>query len=316
MLISSTRTITASFVSSRIWSTDNSEDFQAFQNASEKVEMSLSAGLPGRILANHTPTKIDFAAMSAFPRSSQALEAGLRNGFGFPVFVDQEIVAVIEFLDKEEMRLDPQFENLITQVGIQLGRAFEREQASNKLRQSEARYRALAETASDAIITIDELGTVLYVNPATLRIFGYSSSQLLGHNIVLLMPDYLKELHRKALAAYVHTGLRHMNWHQVALSGVHKEGMELPIELSLAEFLQNDKRLFTGIIRDDVTERKQAQEALEQLSAKVLRLQDEERRKIARELHDSTGQYLAAITMIVETHLKNSNTDEARHLAL
>lgn len=300
------------FASSNVWSVDQSEPFQGFQDATKEIHLSLSAGLPGRILAGRKPIwMMDLANPATFPRAPYALKAGLRHGFGFPVFVDQEIVAIMEFFSREEMVPSPEFETLMSQIGIQLGRAFERERAVNSLRQSEARYRALAETASDAILTIDESGTILYVNPATTRMFGYSTSELLFQNIVILMPEYLKDLHRAALANYVRTGIKHMNWHQIALSGLKSDGKEIPIELSLAEFVQDGNQLFTGIIRD-ITERKRAEEALQQLSANVLRLQDEERRKIARELHDSTGQYLAAISMILEAPEQDLASTEAK----
>ena len=137
---------------------------------------------------------------------------------------------------------------------------------TRELHASEARYRIVAETASDAIITIDAKSTILYANNAVSEIFGYRSDELLGHNLDLLIPDYLRHLHKAAVARYLETHVRQMHWQAVAVTGLHQSGREIPIEVSFGEHLEHGKRQFTGIMRD-VTERKRAEQALAEAHA-------------------------------------------------
>jgi diguanylate cyclase (GGDEF)-like protein/PAS domain S-box-containing protein len=140
--------------------------------------------------------------------------------------------------------------------------------AEAALTESEERYRIVAETASDAIITIDEESRILYVNGAATRIFGYAEEEILGQNLTMLMPDYLRHAHEAGLARYVETGRRHLTWEAVELPGLHRSGAEIPIEISYGEFVSEGRRRFTGIIRD-ISERKRIQEQLQRSSEQV-----------------------------------------------
>src|SRR5438128_908338 len=115
--------------------------------------------------------------------------------------------------------------------------------------------RIIAETASDAIITIDQDSTILFVNRATEEIFGYTKDEMLGQQLTMLMPDYLRHVHKAGINRYVETGKRHIDWEAVALPGLHKNGKEVPLELSFGEFIEGGRHYFTGIARD-ITERK------------------------------------------------------------
>jgi PAS domain-containing protein len=81
--------------------------------------------------------------------------------------------------------------------------------------------RIIAETASDAIITIDEESNILFVNHAAVRIFGYSPEEMLGGQLTMLMPEYLRHLHRAGLKQYVETGNKHISWDAAELPGLH-----------------------------------------------------------------------------------------------
>jgi len=126
-------------------------------------------------------------------------------------------------------------------------------------RESEEHYRAVAEAATDAIITIDSDSTILVVNPATERIFGYSSEEMIGQPLTMLMPDYLRHLHTAGITRYMETGRKHIAWAAVQLPGLHKSSAEIPLELSFAEFTNDGQRFFTGIARD-ISERKRLQD--------------------------------------------------------
>ncbi|HEY5884043.1 MAG TPA: GAF domain-containing protein [Pyrinomonadaceae bacterium] len=121
--------------------------------------------------------------------------------------------------------------------------------------------RIIAETASDAIITIDTNSTILFANRAAENIFGYSNDEMIGASLTMLMPEYLRHLHRQGLNNYVTTGRKHISWNAVELPGLHKSGKKITLELSFGEFNQNGMRFFTGIARD-ISKRKQDERRL------------------------------------------------------
>src|SRR5262245_6826020 len=121
--------------------------------------------------------------------------------------------------------------------------------------------RVIAETASDAIITIDDSSTILFANGATAQIFGYSRDELIGQSLTMLMPDYLRHVHRAALQRYLAGGERHISWNGVELPGLHKDGRHLSLEISFGEFTENGQHFFTGIVRDS-TDRKRLETRL------------------------------------------------------
>lgn len=133
----------------------------------------------------------------------------------------------------------------------------ERKRAEEALRESEARYRIIAETAADVIITIDEYGIIQFVNPASEKIFGYSPAELTGQNITVLIPERLRNAHLSALKAYIVTGKKRMRWEAIELPGLHRSGNEVPLEISYGEFMKEDRHYFSGIVRD-IRERKEA----------------------------------------------------------
>lgn len=137
--------------------------------------------------------------------------------------------------------------------------SIESQRAGAALPVSEEHYRAVAEAATDAIITIDSESTILIVNPATQRIFGYSTEEMIGQPLTMLMPEYLRHLHKAGITRYLETGRKHIQWSAAQLPGLHKTGNEIPLEISFAEFTRDGRHFFTGIARD-ISERKRLQD--------------------------------------------------------
>jgi PAS domain S-box-containing protein len=139
----------------------------------------------------------------------------------------------------------------------------ERRLAEEALRDSEARNRAILDTAVDGIVTIDEGGIIETFNPAAERIFGYAAAEVLGQNITLLMPSPYREEHVDYLTRYLSTGERKVIGIGREVIGLRKDGTTFPMELSVSEVRLGDRRLFTGTVRD-ITARKQAEMALQE----------------------------------------------------
>ena len=144
------------------------------------------------------------------------------------------------------------------------GSAFDiedRKRAEEELKGSEEKYRVIVEAASDAVISIDESGSILLANPATTRIFGYDPADLIGKPLTGLMPEYMRKLHEAGFRRYLATGQRHLNWQGTELTALRKNGQEFPVELSFGEMISNGHRAFTGFIRD-ISEKKRAENEL------------------------------------------------------
>lgn len=113
-----------------------------------------------------------------------------------------------------------------------------------------ARLEAILRTAVDAIITIDERGIVQSANPATERLFGYAPSEIVGHNVSMLMPAPFREEHDHYLHQYLNTGQQKIIGIGREVAGLHRDGSTFPIHLAVSETTVDGRRLFTGIIRD------------------------------------------------------------------
>jgi PAS domain S-box-containing protein len=134
----------------------------------------------------------------------------------------------------------------------------DRKREESALRYSEENYRLVVETAPDAVISIDESSAILFANPATMRIFGYDPTELIGKPLTVLMPEFLRKLHDKGFSRYLATGQRHINWQGTELTALRKNGQEFPVEISFGELSRDGHKVFTGFIRD-ISERKQAE---------------------------------------------------------
>ncbi|MBI3839852.1 MAG: PAS domain S-box protein [Planctomycetia bacterium] len=131
----------------------------------------------------------------------------------------------------------------------------ERKRSEQALRESEARSRAILDTAADGIVTIDDFGVIESVNQMTDRMFGYAHRELIGKNIRTLMPSPYREQHDEYLARFRRTGKSNIIGTRRPFAGVRSDGRIFPIEISVSELRLADRSLFTGIIRD-TTEQK------------------------------------------------------------
>lgn len=104
---------------------------------------------------------------------------------------------------------------------------------------------------------MDEGGLVLSANPAAERMFGYAESELVGKPLTVIMPERFREQHAAGLARYLKTGERKLDWSYLRLPGMHRDGHEISLSISFGEYVENDRKVFTGILRDisDVMQR-------------------------------------------------------------
>ena len=180
--------------------------------------------------------------------------------------------------------------------------AAERERAERSLRESEARARAVLDTAVDAIITIDSRGVMLSFNPAAERLFGYRAAEAVGKNVSMLMPSPHAERHDGYLATYLRSGRARIIGIGREVVGLRKDGSTFPLDLAVSEVNVGGRRTFTGIVRD-LTERKR-------LEQEILEIAEREQRRIGQDLHDGLCQQLTGIAFLTKTLQHRLSTGE------
>lgn len=145
------------------------------------------------------------------------------------------------------------------------------------LRRSETRFRSVAQTANDAIITANGEGKITFWNQCAEKIFGYAESEALGKPLTLLMPERYKEAHLRGMEHLLQTGESRLAGKIMEREALRKDGTEFPMELTVAFWETDEGRFVTGIARD-ITRRKQA---LRELEAAHSLLEAENQRKSA-----------------------------------
>ena len=133
--------------------------------------------------------------------------------------------------------------------------------AEAELRKSEEKFRGLLESAPDAMVIVDQQGTIVLVNSQTEKLFGYSRQELLGQKVEMLIPDRFQGRHHHHRGSYFKDpDIRPMGT-GLDLFGRRRDGTEFPVEISLSPLKTQDEVLVSSAIRD-ITQRKQAEEAL------------------------------------------------------
>ena len=265
--------------------------------ADELNDRPIETLLPERIRHSHVGLRTGYfrQPVTRAMGSGRELSARRKDGTEFPV----------------EVSLSP----LQTERGVALVMATVhditlRKQAESALQENEARMSAIVDTAVDAIITIDETGIIERFNPAAQKLFGYNESEIKGKNVTTLMPAPFQKMHAGYLTKYLVTGEKKIIGVGREVGGLRKDGTVFPMDLSIAEMRIGERRMFTGIVRD-VSERRaveqalrKSQEELRQLGGHLERTKEEERKRIAREIHDELGGIMAGIKAYVSVFIE------------
>ncbi len=178
-----------------------------------------------------------------------------------------------------------------------------RKELEECLRESEETVRTLLDTAAQAIIAIESDGTIVLANRQAGKMFGYAQGELIGRQLETLVPPRLRNPHQSRREEFNLYPKSRTVGADLDLLGLRKDGSEFPIEVSLSSV--NTKRgLLAVSFVSDITARKNAESALREseqrlraLAARLLSAQEDERRNLARELHDDITQQLAFLAI-------------------
>lgn len=240
------------------------------------------------------PVRIrDLAREDRFVPSERLLRAGAVSGLQVVVMAADRPWGVLSVFDTRQRSFSEEDVHFVQAVAHTLSAAIVRRLTEERLRESEARARAVLDTTVDAIITIDASGTIESFNRAAERIFGYRAAEVQGENVRVLMPEPYYSEHDDYLRSYRETGRRKIIGIGREVTGRRKDGSTFPMDLAVSEVDLGGTRLFTGIVRD-ISERRR-------LEQEVLRISDKERRRIGQDLHDGLGQHLTGIGLIARS---------------
>jgi PAS domain S-box-containing protein len=149
-------------------------------------------------------------------------------------------------------------------VAHQMRREFiARTEIEEARRESEERYRFVAESASDGIITMDQNRTILFANRAAEKIFGLAITDMVGQPFSMLIPERVREEQDAALKEHLNTVVTSDPDCALHIVGAGRGHREIDLEISFGEYVKNQEHIFTGVVRD-VTERKQLEQVLKQ----------------------------------------------------
>lgn len=160
-----------------------------------------------------------------------------------------------------------------------------------------ARLAGLLDSAMDGIVSVDDSQRVVMYNRAAEKMFGWTANEVQGKPLDLLIPERYRGGHNQQVRRFGATGTtsRRMGDNTV-LYALRKDGTEFPIDASISQLQTPEGKLYTVILRD-VTERVRAREELASFAAESAGVREQEKSRIARELHDELAQSLTALKM-------------------
>ncbi len=262
--------------------------------AADMLDQPLHRLLPQRHREGHGEHLRRFGATGSSSRrmSGSSVVYGLRaSGEEFPV-------------DASISQLDTPQGKLYTVILRDVTERVESEQEQSRLAE---RLSGLLDSAMDGIITVDASQKIILYNRAAERIFGWQAVQVMGRPVDKLIPKRFRGGHHAHIASFGATGVTSRRMGGAVLLGLRASGEEFPIEASISQLDSPEGKLFTVIVRD-VTERVRAQEEMAAFTAEASGIREQEKSRIARELHDELAQSLTALKM--DSHWVGDNIED------
>jgi diguanylate cyclase (GGDEF)-like protein/PAS domain S-box-containing protein len=183
-----------------------------------------------------------------------------------PILFDDHLLGVLNLYLDEGCQLQDQEKKFLCSVVSTLAWIIERRLTDEKIRESADRYRGLLEAAPDAVIVTDKGGRIVLANQNVSSVFGYTSKELVGQSVEILVPEALRMHHNDLRKGYGHQPRTRPMANQLDLTGRRKDGTVIPVEISLSPLKTKTGLLVTSIIRD-ISDRKETEQQLNWLAS-------------------------------------------------
>jgi len=288
-----------------IWHIDDLSKVSQFREITEQTEFKSGVGLPGRILSSKKPEWIeDVHKDENFPRAKSCENLNVYAAVGFPVIVNKEIIAVLEFFAYEPKKNDHNLLRVFQILSEQVGRILERRLATEALKQAEEKNRLILNSAGEGIYGLDTNGITTFINPAAERMLGYSANELIGQPMHQLIhhshPDGTNyPLEKCPMYAALTDGTVHRVNDEVLWC---KDGTSFSVEYTSTPIFKGNEVIGAVVTFRDITARKQAEQKL-LLQTKALENKAEELAEINTRLQKS-NQELDQFAYIISHDLK------------
>lgn len=232
---------------------------------------------------------VDLSAPEAGSQAEEARVLGVKGACAFPIVSEHRISAVLEFFSADQLVVDDELASLLADIAGLLSRVIEREQAAQRILDSEDRTRRIIATARDAYVAMNVDGVIVGWNQAAEETFGWPADEAIGTRLErLIIPERYRDAHRKGLLRFLFTGQSAVMDRSLELFGLRRDGTEFPIELSIWAVEENDWT-FNAFVRD-ISARKEAERAIRENEERFRLMQ--EHAPIGVALVDLDGSWL------------------------
>ncbi|MBG0827241.1 PAS domain S-box protein [Planomonospora sp. ID67723] len=266
------------FVSSGVW-VGAEEEFPVLREVTSRARFRPGVGIVGRVAVTGEPVwSLDVTRDPLFVRAQEGFDLGVGAAFAFPVMVAGKVAAVLEFFSHEVTPPDAPLMRVMANLGHQLGRVVERQQAQRAMEAGRRRLEQMIETSVEAFVAMDASGRIAGWNAAAERMFRLSREQALGRPLAdTIVPPRHRAAHRQGLDRFLFTGEPKVLNQRFEITAWRSDGSEFPIELAIWPVQDDGEWVFNAFLHD-ITDRRNAEEALrvayEREQSTVARLQE------------------------------------------
>ncbi len=234
--------------SSGVWHLDDPVTFEAFRTVTEETEVARGEGFAGRIWESGEPDWVsDIYRDRNIARDTLTRDLKVHSAFGFPVKIDDEILAVMEFFSPNEIVPDPQILAMLNSISAQLGRMMER----RWLQQEQTRQSAIVDSSADAIISRALDGAITSWNEGAEELYGYSADEAIEGGVGLILPVGIEKEDGKILRA-VRAGHR---VDQFESKRRRKDGEIVSVSVAVSPILDADGQVIgSSMVERNITE--------------------------------------------------------------